>query len=108
MRKPQEDYCQVLNMPSALKYENQGGPSIKNIMQHLLDSQNSYQDRFDFMKAQFLFWLMGASDGHAKNFSIFILAKGLFHLTPFYDVLSIFPVVDKKDWIFDRLNWQWD
>lgn len=39
---------------------------------------------------------MGASDGHAKNFSIFILPDGQFQLTPFYDVLSVYPVVNKK------------
>ncbi|WP_022942831.1 HipA domain-containing protein [Psychromonas hadalis] len=39
---------------------------------------------------------MGASDGHAKNFSIFILPDGQFQLTPFYDVLSVFPVANKK------------
>ena len=96
MRRPQEDYCQVFNTPSALKYENQGGPGIKQIMNHLLGSKNAAKDRADFMKAQVLFWLMGASDGHAKNFSILILPDGQFQLTPFYDVLSVFPVVNKK------------
>lgn len=96
MRRPQEDYCQVFNTPSALKYENQGGPGIQQIMNHLLGSKNAAKDRSDFMKAQLLFWLMGASDGHAKNFSIFILPDGQFQLTPFYDVLSVFPVVNKK------------
>lgn len=96
MRRPQEDYCQVFNVPSALKYENQGGPGIEQIMNHLLSSKNAVKDRADFMKAQVLFWLMGASDGHAKNFSIFILPDGQFQLTPFYDVLSVFPVVNKK------------
>ena len=96
MRIPQEDYCQVFNVPSALKYENQGGPGIEKIMTHLLGSKNAYQDRYDFMKAQVLFWLMGASDGHAKNFSIFLLPDGQFQLTPFYDVLSVYPVVNKK------------
>ncbi len=96
MRRPQEDYCQVFNTPSALKYENQGGPGIEQIMSHLLGSKNAAKDRADFMKAQVLFWLMGASDGHAKNFSIFIFPDGQFQLTPFYDVLSVFPVVNKK------------
>lgn len=96
MRRPQEDYCQVFNTPSALKYENQGGPGIEQIMNHLLASKNAAKDRADFMKAQVLFWLMGASDAHAKNFSIFILPDGQFQLTPFYDVLSVFPVVNKK------------
>jgi len=96
MRRPQEDYCQVFNVPSALKYENQGGPGIEQIMHHLLGSKNAPQDRYNFMKSQVLFWLMGASDGHAKNFSIFILQDGQFQLTPFYDVLSVYSVVNNK------------
>jgi len=96
MRRPQEDYCQVLNIPSGLKYENQGGPGIEAIMKHLLGSKNAQQDRYNFMKAQVLFWLLGASDGHAKNFSIFILPNGEYQLTPLYDILSVYPVVSKQ------------
>ncbi|XKG35844.1 HipA domain-containing protein [Idiomarina loihiensis] len=35
MRLPQEDYCQVLGLPSARKYESDSGPSIADIMKHL-------------------------------------------------------------------------
>jgi len=47
-----------------------------------------------FMKAQISFWLLGATDGHAKNFSIFLYPRGGFRLTPLYDVMSIQPAVD--------------
>lgn len=92
MRLPQEDFCQVLNVPSAQKYENHGGPGIAEIMSCLLGSANAEQDRYRFMKAQVLFWLLAATDGHAKNFSLFIEADGRFRLTPFYDILSMYPV----------------
>lgn len=92
MRLPQEDFCQVLNVPSARKYENQGGPGIREIMNYLLGSANAEQDRYHFMKAQVLFWLLAATDGHAKNFSVFIEPEGRFRLTPFYDILSVYPV----------------
>src|SRR5690606_1546582 len=36
----------------------------------------------------------GATDGHAKNFSIFLGAGGRFILTPFYDVLTAQPFFD--------------
>ena len=91
IRLPQEDFCQVLNKPSALKYENEGGPGIIEIMKYLLGSSNAEQDRFHFMKVQILFWLLAATDGHAKNFSIFINQEGRFCLTPFYDILSMYP-----------------
>lgn len=93
MRLPQEDFCQVLNIPSARKYESHGGPGISQIMEYLLSSSNVEEDRYNFMKSQVLFWLLAATDGHAKNFSVFIEPEGRFRLTPFYDILSIYPVL---------------
>ena len=46
-----------------------------------------------FMRTQLVFWLLAAIDGHAKNFSLFLLPGGAFRLTPRYDVLSAHPVV---------------
>jgi serine/threonine-protein kinase HipA len=37
--------------------------------------------------------LLAASDGHAKNFSVFLNAGDAYRLTPLYDVLSAWPVV---------------
>ncbi|MGY4107667.1 type II toxin-antitoxin system HipA family toxin [Aeromonas encheleia] len=96
MRLPQEDFCQVLNVPSARKYESHGGPGITDIMTILLGSATPEQDRYLFMKSQVLFWLLAATDGHAKNFSVFIELEGRFRLTPFYDILSIYPVLGGK------------
>lgn len=45
------------------------------------------------MKSQVLFWLLAASDGHAKNFSIFIRPSGGYRLTPLYDILSCYPMI---------------
>ncbi len=93
MRLPQEDFCQVLNVPSARKYENHGGPGISAIMAYLLGSVDPAQDRYRFMKTQVLFWLLAATDGHAKNFSLFIESEGRYRLTPFYDILSMYPAM---------------
>ena len=41
-----------------------------------------------------MFWLLGATDGHAKNFSIFLQPGGRSHLTPLYDVMSVQPGFD--------------
>jgi serine/threonine-protein kinase HipA len=43
------------------------------------------------MKAVIAFWLIGATDGHAKNFSIHLAPGGRFSATPLYDVLSAEP-----------------
>lgn len=93
MRLPQEDFCQVLNVPSARKYENHGGPGISAIMSYLLGAVDPAKDRYSFMKTQVLFWLLAATDGHAKNFSLFIEPEGRFRLTPFYDILSMYPAM---------------
>ncbi len=78
-------------LPSARKYESHGGPGIADIMTTLLGSATPEQDRYLFMKSQVLFWLLAATDGHAKNFSVFIEPEGRFRLTPFYDILSMYP-----------------
>ncbi len=46
------------------------------------------------LKAQILFWLIGATDGHAKNFSVFLGPGGSYRLTPLYDVLTAQPSLD--------------
>ena len=88
IRFPQEDLCQSMNIPSNLKYENHGGPGIVDIMSLLAASESPFTDRYTFFKTQMLFWLMAAIDGHAKNFSVFLLSGGRYRLTPVYDVLS--------------------
>ena len=96
IRLPQEDMCQSLNIPPALKYQTDGGPGFSQIMNLLLGSADSLADRRLFMAANLVFWLLGAIDGHAKNFSIFLLPGGGFKLTPVYDVISAFPLVAQK------------
>lgn len=96
IRIPQEDFCQATGTPSSRKYESDGGPGIQSIMNILLGSTNSAEDRLDFFKTQVLFWMLCAIDGHAKNFSIFMTAGGGYHLTPRYDVLSAFPILGKS------------
>jgi len=96
VRIPQEDFCQATGTPAGMKYESDGGPGIKKILDVLLQSESSEVDRRIFIKTQILFWLLAASDGHAKNFSIFLLPKGNYHLTPIYDVLSAYPVMGER------------
>lgn len=64
------------------------------ILELLTGSDDPEADRRLFLKAQILYWLLGATDGHAKNFSIFLYPGGRFRLTPIYDVLSTQPALD--------------
>lgn len=101
MRLPQEDLCQALGKSSGLKYESDGGPGITEIMTVLLGSQEAIDDRRKFIKSVFLFWVLGAIDGHAKNFSLKIASQGRYQLTPLYDVISAYPLAAKR-----QIEWQ--
>jgi serine/threonine-protein kinase HipA len=92
-RLPQEDFCQALGMPGAMKYEADGGPGMRDILRVLDASSNAMEDKRCFVKAQMVFWMLAATDGHAKNFSIFLERGGGYRLTPFYDVLSAWPII---------------
>ena len=91
-RLPQEDFCQALGCPPSKKYEKDGGPGIAEGMRLLAGSADD-GDRQSFALTQLAFWLMGATDGHAKNYSIFLERGDTYISTPLYDVLSIFPYV---------------
>lgn len=92
MRLPQEDFCQAPGVSPLPKYEAEGGPGISQILDVLRNSSKREQDRQNFYRAQILFWMLAATDGHAKNFSLFHEAGGGYHMTPLYDVLSAWPV----------------
>ena len=96
LRLPQEDLCQALSIPPSRKYESEGGPGIRDVLQFLKASDDPDADRRLFLKAQIVFWLLGATDGHAKNFSIFLHPGGGFRLTPLYDVMSLQPAYTAK------------
>lgn len=93
IRLPQEDMCQATSTPPHQKYESEGGPGILDINKLLLGAKDSVGDRRTFFKAQVLFWMLCAPDGHAKNFSISLLPRGRYRLTPLYDVLSAYPFI---------------
>ena len=91
-RLPQEDFCQALGHPPTRKYEKDGGPGIADCLRLLAGSREPH-DRASFALTQLAFWLMAATDGHAKNYSLFLHPGDAYVMTPLYDVLSIFPYV---------------
>jgi serine/threonine-protein kinase HipA len=95
VRLPQEDMCQATATPPLLKYEADGGPGIGRIMGILEGSLQRDRDQRRFYQAQVLFWMLCATDGHAKNFSLFLRPGGRYEMTPLYDVLSAYPLLGK-------------
>ena len=94
-RLPQEDFCQAKGISSDQKYEQNGGPGIEACLTVLKGGEAFQEDGRNFLCAQLLFWFMAAIDGHAKNFSLFILPGGRYRMTPLYDVLSAWPLIGK-------------
>ena len=92
-RLPQEDFCQATGTPGDLKYESDGGPGLRACIALLAGSNQAKADSLRFVLAQLAFWLMAATDGHAKNFSIFLERGGGYRMTPLYDVLSAWPII---------------
>lgn len=91
-----------MGLPSHKKYENEGGPGVIDLAQVLQQSETARKDVETLLTTQILFWLLAAPDGHAKNFSIRLLAGGRYRLTPLYDVMSIWPVEGKG-----ANQWSW-
>lgn len=96
LRLPQEDCCQALSVPPTLKYQNEGGPSMVDMLNLLKGSDTPMEDQEAFLKAQLIFWLIGATDGHAKNFSVFLSPGGSYRMTPLYDILTAQPALNAR------------
>ena len=92
VRLPQEDCCQAFGRSRDDKYEADGGPGVRDIVDLLARGANRTDDIRMFLLAQLAGWLLAAPDGHAKNYSIFLNTDG-YNLTPLYDVLSAWPII---------------
>lgn len=103
LRLPQEDFCQVEAVSPQRKYESDGGPGFEQLAQVLHGSRNARADLRTLLASQITFWLLAATDGHAKNFSIRLHAGGAYTLTPLYDVLSAWPVIGNGN---NQLSWK--
>lgn len=67
---------------------------MREIVQLLKGSDRPEDDIAIFMRTCIVFWMLGATDGHAKNFSVFLDPGGRFRMTPMYDVLTAQPSLD--------------
>ena len=95
-RVHQEDMCQGLGFPPTKKYQNEGGPSVADIVGLLRDySRTPAADVQTFVEALAFNWLIAGTDGHSKNYSVLIGAGGNVRLAPLYDLASILPYADK-------------
>jgi serine/threonine-protein kinase HipA len=86
-RVHQEDFCQALGIVSENKYQNEGGPSLRQCFALLRElSSAPVIDLQHLLDAVIFNFLVGNHDAHGKNFSL--LYSGETRLAPLYDVLS--------------------
>ena len=91
LRIHQEDLCQALGVHPSRKYQHDGGPGPKAIVE-LLRSHSSApnDDVVTFVDALAFNWLIAGTDAHAKNYGV-LIAPGQIRLAPLYDVASVLP-----------------
>ncbi|HAS6416455.1 TPA: type II toxin-antitoxin system HipA family toxin [Vibrio vulnificus] len=92
-RRHQEDFCQIFGVPEHQKYQSENNLGVSNIVDVLSFSAKSKTNNHDFFKFMVLQCLLGATDGHLKNFSVHIDPGGHYQIAPFYDLLSAYPAV---------------
>ena len=93
LRVPHEDLAQALGVAAGRKYELDGGPGMIRLLGLLEGSVVPEKDRRSFLRAQIVFWLLAAIDGHAKNYSLRLLPGSRFRLAPLYDIVSVQPAL---------------
>jgi serine/threonine-protein kinase HipA len=91
----QEDFCQATGVPPDIKYEEDGGPSLRRIA-GILQSVAAADSLERFLQAVTLNVLIGNGDAHAKNFSLLHHAAGALTLTPLYDLMCTLHYGDNR------------
>jgi serine/threonine-protein kinase HipA len=87
-RVHQEDGCQATGVPPAQKYEEQGGPRLRDLAS-LLRNFGDPGDVTSLLRRTTFNVAVGNADAHAKNFSVLHDADGsMIRLAPLYDVVS--------------------
>jgi serine/threonine-protein kinase HipA len=97
-RVHQEDICQALGIPPTRKYQNEGGPGVRDIA-NLINTYSSAasQDLDTFLDAIAYNWLIAGTDAHAKNYALLVGAQSRVRLAPLYDLASILPYPEFND-----------
>lgn len=88
-RLHQEDFCQALGIPSEIKYQSEGGPSLATCFDLIRDASSAPAlDLIAMLDAVIFNLLIGNHDAHAKNFSLLYMPDRSIRLAPLYDLVS--------------------
>ena len=91
-----EDMCQLAERLTEYKYKGSYEQIAKFILKY---STTPKLDVINFWEQVLFSWITGNSDMHLKNFSLYSIQKGIYNLTPAYDMLSTVLVMpeDKEE-----------
>jgi len=94
-RVHQEDMCQALGVHPDQKYESDGGPGAADVAAVVREfcGPGDASRLFDAMAYN---WLVLATDGHAKNYSL-LHSAGQTRLAPLYDIASATPHMHHRE-----------
>ena len=94
----QEDFCQASNMPSAYKYQSEGGVDFKRCFEILRATSQPAVAINQFIQLMIFNYLIGNNDAHGKNFSILHYENGKINFAPAYDILcsQVYPELLNK------------
>jgi serine/threonine-protein kinase HipA len=88
VRVHQEDGCQATATPPGLKYEEQGGPALRDLAS-MLRNFGDPRDVTSLLRRSTFNMAVGNADAHAKNFSVLHEPDSpTIRLAPLYDVLA--------------------
>jgi serine/threonine-protein kinase HipA len=86
-RVHQEDFCQAMGYPPEQKYQQEGGPLLRDCIAMLREwSTAPVLDIRDFLDGVMFNMVIGNADAHGKNYSLLYRA-GERRLAPFYDLV---------------------
>ncbi|MBU0718619.1 MAG: type II toxin-antitoxin system HipA family toxin [Planctomycetes bacterium] len=86
-RMHQEDFCQAMGFAPERKYQQEGGPLLRDCIAMLREwSTAPVLDIRDFLDGVIFNMLIGNADAHGKNYSL-LYRQGERRLAPFYDLV---------------------
>ena len=91
---PMEDFAQLSLMQTEYKYDGSYEGCAKQVIDRF--SSNPTLDKIEFFRMVFFSYLIGNTDMHRKNYSLYDTGKG-YVLTPFYDILPVLMVVSQTE-----------
>ncbi len=94
-RLHQEDFCQALGIRPEKKYQEDGGPSLRQLSE-VLQAAAGADPLEMLLKGVTLNILIANGDAHGKNFSLLHTRSGVLELAPFYDLMSTLPYADDR------------